>query len=343
MPLKRMFKCCFGNKNGSLDFSKNFHTSQTHLVSGVPDMDNCDWSKENLYDNHGTIFRTVSNECILDFQFFEHISSLPRKSSNNECAKPTTLSISCSLPCTHGSDRHKNVALQRLSICKCENGNCSLCPNFQLLQESAFIGNGSLSSKDNSSEHSTASVDVFGGMQNKTRSNKLTGRLFGYVHDEKPDTGKGSFGNLQTNQETDMGICDTVNASEDNETFNNVYCKDTFVAMEKPYGNVEHVPSTSTPKNARQKQRLTTSLSVGAVRYNNGSGHHGLVHIPKPRPRSRSVSNNAGNGEKKSDWHYTQEWLERIETWNTVYDTGCNHPSDCDETDAKVTDQNRFY
>lgn len=84
MPFKSVLrKCCFGMKSGALEFSDIHNVSQDNLVSHVTEMDNFDWSKENVYDNNVTIFRTVSSDSEPDFKFLDHLSSLPRNKKQN--------------------------------------------------------------------------------------------------------------------------------------------------------------------------------------------------------------------------------------------------------------------
>lgn len=93
MPLKSVLrKCCFGMRSETLEFNNIQNVSKDNLVSHVAEMDKFDWSKENVYDNNITIFRTVSSDSEPDFKFLDHLSSLPRKKGQNDYVESILLS-----------------------------------------------------------------------------------------------------------------------------------------------------------------------------------------------------------------------------------------------------------
>lgn len=89
MPFKSMFKCCTGIGRRRLDINNDIHhASQHNLVSHTAAMDGYDPLSENVYDNHTSIFRTVSTDSTPDFELLDQLSSQPRRSVQNEYAQP---------------------------------------------------------------------------------------------------------------------------------------------------------------------------------------------------------------------------------------------------------------
>ena len=89
MPFKSFFKCCTDNLKGNWRLGNDpLHTSQHNLVSQIPGSEGYDPSTENVYDNHTSMFRTVSNDRMPDFSNLDHLSLSPRQTVQNHYGKP---------------------------------------------------------------------------------------------------------------------------------------------------------------------------------------------------------------------------------------------------------------
>ena len=158
MPFRSVLRsCCLGAKNGSLDLERGYNISQVQLVTNPTD-DVIDSSNDVImccHDNHVAMKKNGGFEG--DINMLDHLSSLPRLSKDNTYAKPV-ISVNYDEQKLNksGKSNDMGVKLRRLSVVKCENGNCSLCPDFQL-QSSMAVQKVNLSETQETtpSKHST--------------------------------------------------------------------------------------------------------------------------------------------------------------------------------------------
>jgi len=137
---------------------RGYNISQVQLVTKCTD-DVIDSSNDVImccHDNH-IAMKKKNGGFEGDINMLDHLSSLPRLSKDNTYAKPV-ISVNYDEQKLNksGKDNAMGVKLRRLSVVKCENGNCSLCPDFQLQSSMALQKvNLSQTQETSPSKHST--------------------------------------------------------------------------------------------------------------------------------------------------------------------------------------------